>query len=687
MIKPEILAPAGGTEQLCAAVRAGADAVYLGYGSLSARAGAQNPVGDELRRAVEYCRMRGVRLYVAMNTLIRDDEWRLAQAATMDICKSGADGVIVQDPGVARMFLQCAPDMPVHGSTQMSVHSPAGAQLLEKAGLKRVVLAREMSKKEIEQVIASSNIETEVFVHGAMCMSVSGQCYLSSVLGSRSGNRGMCAQPCRLPFSARGSQGYDLSLKDMSLVEHIPLLAQMGVTSLKIEGRLKRPEYIAAAVAACRMAADGQQADPNLLKNLEAVFSRSGFSDGYFTGKRGKIMFGYRRKDDVLAASSKVFGELHNLYREEKKSVEIGALLTAKVGEPLALEVWDGENKAFASGDIVVAAEKPHDAEQRIRQQICKTGGTPYVITRLDIETDGEPFVPVSAINNLRRSALEVLSEKRSRVIIKDFTEKEQTYEPHAAGTPTVRAIFSDISEIPENAKKCDFVFIPAEACENSADEVKDLIRRGFNAAVTLPGANFGSEEKIVQLLDLAKESGIKDVLVQNLGQIIPAKNAGMTLHGGFRLNIANSNSLDVLRQQGVEDACVSFELTFNQINALGGKFKRGILAYGHLPLMITRNCPSANGTYFCDRCGGKGQITDRRGDVFEVRCRMGCSELYNPVPMCVFDKLGTVKADFFDLLFTTEDKNKAKEIIDLYFEGKKPEGKLTNGLYLRGME
>ena len=687
MIKPEILAPAGSNEQLVAAVRAGADAVYMGYGGFSARAGADNPKGDELARAVGYCHERGVSVYVAMNTLILEDEWKSAVLAAQDICKSGADAVIVQDLGLAHLFLQSAPDMPLHASTQMTVHTPAGAVLLASQGFKRIVLARELSKTEMQEIVCSSPVETEVFVHGAMCMSVSGQCYLSSMLGGRSGNRGLCAQPCRLPFSAEGSNGYDLSLKDMSLVGHIPELAKMGVTSLKIEGRLKRPEYVAAAVAACKAAVCGQELSPRLLKNLEAVFSRSGFSDGYFTGKRGKVMFGFRRKDDVTAASSQVFAELHSLYREERRSVDLQASLKAHVGSALEVELSDGKNSVSVSGETVSAAQNAPTSEEQLRKQLCKTGGTPYFIEHADIKMQGNPFVAVTQINALRRSALEQLSALRRQKKVCEFDYRQEELCAHIADKTTIRASFSSIGQIPDSARMCELVFVPLEQCTAQPEAVKKLIESGFNVGVSLPGATFGQEQSIKEMLKKARKIGIESALVQNIGQILPAKDAGMKIHAGQRLNLTNSSSLAAVQALGIEDAALSFELTFSQIDMLGGDIKRGMLVYGHLPLMLTRNCPAANGSKSCAQCGGHGTITDRKGESFDVMCRMGCSELYNPVALCIFDKLNGANADFYMLWFTKESKDKAQQVFKAFAEQKKISGKATNGLYIRGIE
>ena len=319
----EVLAPAGGPEPLRAAVYAGADAVYLGGPAFGARANAQNFSREQLAEAVGFCHARGVRVHVTVNTLLKEKELPQALEFVEYLCTLPVDAVLVQDMGLFSLLRQRAPQLPLHASTQMSLHTPAGVKLLWDLGAERAVLSREMSLEEIEEVHQACPIQLESFVHGALCMSVSGQCLFSALLGGRSGNRGLCAQPCRLPFAAPGGTGHDLSLKDLSFVREIGQLKQAGVCSAKIEGRMKRPEYVAAAVSACRRAADGEEVPQALLDQLEAVFSRSGFTQGYLTGERGRAMFGVRRKEDVTQATEKVFASLRGLYRGENQRVSV----------------------------------------------------------------------------------------------------------------------------------------------------------------------------------------------------------------------------------------------------------------------------------------------------------------------------------------------------------------------------
>ena len=312
MKNTEILAPAGGQEQLIAAVRCGADAVYLGTQKFNARNNAANFSAEELNDAVTYCHERNVSVYVTMNTLVTDNELGDVIEEIKMIAESGADAVIIQDIGVAALWKKYCPSRKLHASTQMTIHNLSGAQEAERLGFSRIVLARELSFEEIKTIAENISAEIEVFVHGALCMSVSGTCLLSSMIGSRSGNRGRCAQPCRLNFNVN-SREHALSLKDLSLAENIKDLEKAGVKSFKIEGRMKRPEYVAAAVTAVRNAREGKDVD---MESLRAVFSRSGFTKGYFEGKRTLEMFGYRRHEDVTEMTG-IIKEMTALYKDE----------------------------------------------------------------------------------------------------------------------------------------------------------------------------------------------------------------------------------------------------------------------------------------------------------------------------------------------------------------------------------
>lgn len=681
----EVLAPAGSPESLTAAVRAGADAVYLGGSLFSARAGAKNFDDGELKDAVQYCHARGVKVYLAVNTLLLEHELPKALELIRYACTLPVDALLVQDTGLIWLLQKCAPNLRLHASTQMSIHTPLGAAALEKAGIRRVVLARELSLKEMAEIHAAAPVELEAFVHGALCMSVSGQCYFSSVLGSRSGNRGLCAQPCRLPFSVPGGTGNDLSLKDLSMITRMDELARAGICSAKIEGRMKRPEYVAAAARACRLAADGQPVPDELLRNLGAVFSRSGFTTGYLDGKLGREMFGVRSKEDVTGATGAVFSELHGLYHAEYQRVPIHFILRIKKGERVELQAADGEgNLTAASGDTPeTAVSRPIDAA-RCTEQLKKTGGTPFYAENIACEIDDGLSIPVSSLNQLRRAALEKLEAARGsrQPIPFELCPLPQTNN-HIAKKMKFRARFAN-SDLPENAKACELVFLPYNT---DLQKIQELKQNGFPAALEIPRGMFGMESAVRSRLQAAKEAGITDVWAGNLGAAELGKELGFAVHGGFSLNITNSAAIEWYREFGLTDTELSFELTLPQAAAIGGEMRRGLLLYGRLPLMLTRNCPAANAGG-CKNCKTAPLLTDRRGIRFPVQCYGACSEVLNSVPLYLADRLNEVRNQDFGLLrFSTESREEAGKIIEQYMIGAPASGEFTRGLYYRGIE
>ena len=689
--KAEVLAPAGSAEGLTAAVRAGADAVYLGASRFSARAGAKNFGPQELSDAVAYCHTRGVKLYLAVNTLILDDELPAAIALLREACALPVDAVLVQDMGLVRLLRRCAPELRLHASTQTGVHTAAGAKVLLQAGFRRLVLARELSLRETAELHRACPIELESFVHGALCMSVSGQCYFSSVLGSRSGNRGMCAQPCRLPFSVPGGTGHDLSLRDLSLIGRIGELEQAGAVSLKIEGRLKRPEYVAAATRACRLAADGQPVPPELTERLSAVFSRSGFTQGYADGRRGREMFGIRSKENVKNASENILRSLRELYASEPQRIPVDFTLKMPYNKPMSLTASDSEgHTARAEGRAAEAARTVAADAERCRRQLEKTGGTPFFLKSSECSVDPGLAVPASELNRLRRETLDLLAAERAKREPVPFTElPAPAPAAHRAGPMRLRARFRT-DTLPELAKRCELVYLP---WTTDPRRLSQLLELGFPAAVELPRGLFGLEQTACHRLELAKAAGVTDVWAGNLDGARLALDAGLTVHGGFSLNITNTEALAWYRELGLRDAELSFELTLAQASRIGGDLPRGLLLYGRLPLMLCRACPAANSGKPCAECR-EPELTDRRGIRFPVQCYGACSEVLNSVPLSLADRLHDVRnADFGLLRFSTEQPRDAERILASYFAAldgeppRAPEGAYTRGLYYRGFE
>ena len=688
----EILAPAGSEEALKAAVMSGADAVYLATTKFGARASAKNFSMEQLRNAVDFCHKRDVRLYLTMNTLLTDGEIEQALETAKLAASLPVDAIIVQDTGFAALLHKAIPDLKLHASTQMSIHTPDGAKLLYSLGFSRVVLARELSLAEIEEIAKSCPIELEVFVHGALCMCVSGQCYFSSVLGSRSGNRGQCAQTCRLPFSVEGGSGHDLSLKDMSILEHLRRLEATGVTSAKIEGRLKRPEYVACSVNTARQFLDNGSADEQSRQLLKSVFSRSGFTDGYYKGIRGKEMFGIRQKEDVISATSKVLNQIHSIYKNEfqRIPVKMDFSLNSGIESKLEVSVQKNDITCFTACEYGKSGEKalnkPLTAEKAV-QQLSKTGNSPYKVISVNTAIEPDTTIPISELNSLRRNALDSITEqifssyKSCKVYDVNLTVKNTR---RLARHFSLRAVFSDW-DIPQEFSQCEIVFIPEDTPEHI---MQNLINSGFNLGIEIYAGMFGRETQVYEHLRKAAQLNIKHVLINNLASVPICKELGFEIHGNFRLNVTNTESISFLENLRLSDINVSFELTLEQINSLGGKIPIGTIVYGRLPLMLTRNCPGKNSsTKNCSQCGGLGYITDRKNIKFPYKCGGGCTQIFNSVPVYMGDRLNELySASFGTMLFTTENTEQKLDILKKMLYEKNPDGKYTRGLYYKGI-
>ncbi len=686
--KIEILAPAGSFESLVAAVRSGADAVYLGAKDFSARASAQNFSLEELREAIAYCHIRDVKVYLTVNTLMFDTELESAVELIRNAYNFGIDAVIVQDIGLASLIHRHLPNLRLHGSTQMSVHTPSGAKALYEMGFSRVVLSRELSLSEIKEIAQACPIELEVFVHGALCMSVSGQCYFSAMLGGRSGNRGMCAQPCRLPFNLKGGSDHALSLKDNSLVEYINELEGIGVHSAKIEGRMKRPEYVASAVSACREKRDLGFVSENTQHNLESVFSRTGFTKGYLEGKRDGDMFGYRRKEDVVSSDEKLLSKIRNSYKDEPARVPVNFAFTATMGECPVLAASDGiHSLSVTSGTPAEEAINLPLTEEKISSLLSKCGGTPYFAKDIVCNIQGNISIPASKINELRRDALAQLSELRTRTR-HPAAEKINFTLPARESLPLLkpvaRARFTD-AYIPKEYKNCDLVFLPVNT---PLEDFLHLKAEGFSVAVEIPRGMFGKEEKTNNKLKILKDAGITHALASNLGAVYLAKELGFTVHGGFGLNITNTASLEWAKEYGIADTELSFELTKEQINALGGSLPRGIISYGYLPLMLTRCCPGYTAQKGCRDCKQDKTLQDRMGKSFIFTCDGICTEILNCVPLLIPHKINDFcNLDFHVFRFTVENSVEKVENSPDFLSNNQNFKDFTRGLYYRGVK
>ena len=675
MSRPEILAPAGSADALTAALRCGADAVYLGGQTLNARRGADNFDDDALERAAYLCHSYGAKLYLTLNTLTTDAETDAVCRALRTAVRAGADALIVQDIGVARRARECC-DIPLHASTQTSVQTAAGVRMLKEAGFSRVVVPRELRRGELREIRENTDLEIEMFVHGALCMCVSGQCLMSAVFGGRSGNRGLCAQPCRLPFSVPGGTGHDLSLKDLSLLPHLCELREMGIDSFKIEGRMKRPEYVAAAVTACRKTLDGAE-DNEILDALRRVFSRSGFTDGYYTNKMGVSMFGTRQKEDVTAAAG-VLQRLQTLYADVPARFPVRFSFVCRAGKPAELTAAAGAHRVCVRGPIPEAAQNRALDRAAVEKQLQKCGGTLFYPETVETQIDGGLFLGASALNALRRDALDELRDRIAKRPAHTFTDVPTAYSAHTAGRPRLYARFADISQIPPDLST-DKIILPLYlGAQTIADHA---------AAVEVPTGLFGREKEVRDVLAECRARGVREAVCSTLDALAAAKACGLSPILGLGSNLCNTNALHEARALGAVEALLSPELPLAAARALGAQIPRGVFAYGRLPLMLTRNCPQRNGKT-CAECGRTGALTDRMGVTFPIECRSGCAQILNSRPVYLADKQREIAGvDFLLLYFTVEDARQCADVLRAFADEAPPADAFTRGMAFRGVE
>lgn len=629
---PELLAPAGSPEALDAAIAAGADAVYFGGSAFNARMNAKNFIGDTLKEAIEKCRLYGVKSNITLNTLVHDRELRDVLAYVEELYTLGADALIVADLGAASLIKRYFPDIELHASTQALGHNTDAARVLANLGFSRMVAARELSRDALAELCKNSPIETEMFIHGAICVSQSGGCLASSLIGGRSGNRGECAQPCRLPYkcSKNCKETYALSLKDMCLAEHIPEILELGVASLKIEGRMKAPDYVYGVTSIYRRLLDERRAaTAEELSELRALFSRSGFTDGYFKGKLGREMLGVRTDADKADTSQKTAKSVDysELLKARRRKIDMSAKICAD--KPSLLTVSLGEQSITASGATPDTAQNCPLTEEAVQKNLTKLGSSPFSLGELTIELDDGLIMPVSALNALRREAVDkltgILTAPRASALPITLAAPEKREQK-----PLVSARFTEYERIPENVGECEIIYLPLEKFRTGMEDKAN--------GVIIPPVVFDAEIPTVRnMLKNAAVSGVKHVLVSNLGHIALAKEFRFTVHGDFRLNVFNSYTKDVLYSLGFEDIIASPELTLPQLRDLA----LPPIIYGKVPLMTLEKCVIRD-LYSCEEC--------KKHEFFELRDRKGISFplarafehrniMYNSVPVFMADK------------------------------------------------
>ena len=691
----ELLSPAGGYDALVAAVQSGADAVYMGFGAFNARRSAKNFTDEDFASAVRYCHLRGVRVFLTLNTLVTDRELPQAAEALRNASRMGVDAVLVQDWGLLTLAREIVPDLPIHASTQMSLFTLGGANEAAALGMERVVLARELCRDDIAEICKGCGAEIEIFGHGALCMCYSGQCEMSAVLGQRSGNRGACAQPCRLPYGVNAPcrNGYPLSLKDANLSACLQDMERIGVDCLKIEGRMKRPEYVAVVTGIYRRLLD-ERRQPTAAEGaaLEQAFSRSGFTDGYWRGKKGKAMFGTRPEN--APEPKELFAKAREVYENGRENRKIPVILHLIVrrGEPVRLggscAIHGGVTIAIAQGDAPEEARNRAVTAEELRQRLSKTGGTVFTADSVEIELDEGLMVAASVINGLRREVLDELAARREDIPAR--RELPASPLPDAPETPQEMAFTVSVSRARQVtaellAEKPAIVYVPAE-------ELDGLEPTGLHGetelCAVLPRVFRTADEQPLRAM-LERHPEVTSVAIGNLGHLPIVRGLDRTLRGDFGLNVYNSRAVKFWRDRGLSSVTVSFELRWQQVRGLAKYADCEGIVYGRLPLMITENCVTKNNVGCAHGAGSV--LTDRTGAQFPVQCAYGCRcEIENGKVLVLADKPEVFRCGlrYGRLRFTTESPEACAAILRAHKAGDVTAGEdATRGLFYRGVE
>ena len=694
MHKFELLAPVGNFQCLVAAVQSGADAVYLAGKCFGARSFADNFDNDELEKAVDYCHLRGVKVYITVNTLVLDSEMEQLGDYLVFLSEIGVDAIIVQDMGVIALANRIVPDLPLHASTQMTIHNLQGVEALKKYNIKRVVLSRELSIKEIQNIADNTDIELEVFGHGALCMCYSGQCLLSSIIGGRSGNRGKCAQPCRLQYSINndGKKAFYMSLKDLSSLEHLGNLCDAGISSLKIEGRMKGAAYVAAVVRVYRKYIDNPQkvtdADYDI---LDTIFNRGGLTDGYLTGKTGKEMFALDKPDNPYRmGSSSLEKELLSVLNGENRKLKINGKIEISKEKLPEFTVWYNNTEVKYIHDKMPedAIKSALDAAGVINQMV-KTGNTPYEFATITADVEEGLFLAAGELNRIRRSAL----EEFEKCYLASFKRKsdDKTIEPLQNENSRIKGGFVcevTTAEQLEAVKDLPFekIYVPIGTIKrnyNVCETIKDKI------IIVLPSIlRDDAYEDYIADTKVYLDNGFHGVQIQNIS--VAENFEGYNVYGGFRLNVFNSHALDEFKQLKFKTVELSPELNIKQIKSILKTIPVQAMVYGRLPLMVTENCIIRNG----DKCPCKGDniITDRMGMKFPVIkdgdiCRsivLNCKKTFVAFDM---DKIKSAGVDFYRIYFTDEPFDECKKICHTYlFDGDYRPDDFTKGHFFKGV-
>ena len=692
----ELLAPAGSMEALRAAVQNGANAVYLGCGPFNARQSAKNFTVQSLAEAVKYCHVRGVQVHLTLNTLVSDKETEECIKLIRAAAECGVDAFIVQDLGVVQLCRRIAPMVAVHGSTQMTIHSLPGVLLCAAWGLTRVVLSRELSKEEIRYICKNSPIEIEVFAHGALCMGYSGQCYLSAAIGGRSGNRGRCAQPCRQCYGySRRENRYPLSLKDNCLAPYLAELETMGVASLKLEGRMKRPEYVAVVTDVYRKALDTGKVTKPMTEALLSAFNRQGFTDGYYQSNLGTEMFGVRLEQDKGEADW-MRSARQSYEAAENPLVPLSMHVVVHPGIS-SLTVLDADgHRCTVNGPLPELARTQPLTEEMLESRLSKTGGTPYRCVRLTADIEKGLTLSAAGINAMRRDALNQLTALRSRrepVRLQPMIQLQHHKGLREQPGFTIQVTTREQITPKVLSMRPSVLYVPVHIL--AADEkLTRFLTEEVTVAAVLPRILHDGEMKKLRT-DLAtlRRWGVKEALVGNLGHLLPVREAGLEVRGDFGLNLYNSLSMHTAQELELKSAMLSFEMTLPQVRDISKPIPTELLAYGRMPLMVTENCLIRGKTGECACHLGATKLVDKTGAEFPViRDGISCrSILLNGKKLNWLDRqkdLNKLGLWALRLYFTTEnapevDRVLASCVTPTAFDP----GACTRGLYLRGLD
>ena len=693
----ELLSPAGSLDALHAAVCNGADAVYLGVDAFNARHGARNFTLDELPDVVRYCHVRGVAVHLTLNTLVTDREMPDAAEYIAAAARAGVDAFIVQDLGMVSLCHQIAPKVALHASTQMSLHSLEGVREAAELGLSRAVLARELPRDAIAFICRNSPIEIEVFVHGALCMCYSGQCYMSSVIGRRSGNRGQCAQPCRLPYGYdRFEDKYPLSLRDNCLIRYLGELDRMGVASIKIEGRMKRPEYVATVTGIYREALDGADVGRGQMEALRAAFSRQGFTQGYYEGAPGRQMFGTRLPEQENKALLQSARATYESIEPQRVPVQFYAI--AARGQNLMVAAQDGNgNICKAQGGVPQEAERRAITPEELAARLSKTGGTPYVCQGVRSVVDPGLSVSAAELNRLRREVLAHLSAVRGRRAAPEIGKYHEPvkFSGQKAQPVLTVSVLKAAQITPQMLRlKPAMIYAPLSEVLEEPALFRKLVKDEQPVAVTLPRVIRDDETReLLGDLQDAAALGIRRALIGNLGHLPLVLSRGMEPAADFGMNLFNSRAAEQLLHLGFVSCTASFELSLPQLRDLSKPLPMEMIVYGRLPLMLTENCLIKNRTGACTCHAGPVKLIDRMGEEFRVvrDCGTCRSVVLNGKKLYLLDKKENVRRFglwALRLSFTTENTGEVNSVLSAWSGGAVFDpGACTRGLYLRGVE